>query len=117
GVVSEGAAGIRPASWMTPYLQLFDRDAFANYRQLLYDLSVNPAMGEYLNMRGNTKNNVNENYAREILQLFSVGLNELNDDGSVQVDGNGIPIPTYDQSVITAFAHVFTGWNLATHLP
>jgi uncharacterized protein (DUF1800 family) len=111
-VVSEVDAGIRPASWMTPYVQLFDFDAFGNYRQLLYDLTVNPAMGEYLNMRGNTKNNVNENYAREILQLFSIGLNQLNDDGTVQVDGNGIPVPTYGQDVIAAFAHVFTGWNL-----
>ncbi len=107
---------IRPASWMTPYLQLFDRDAFGNYRQLLYDLSVNPAMGEYLNMRGNTKNNVNENYAREILQLFSIGLNQLNPDGTVQVDETGNPSPTYDQNVITAFARVFTGWNLDAQL-
>jgi uncharacterized protein (DUF1800 family) len=115
-VVSETDAGIRPASWMTPYLQLFDRDVFGNYRWLLYDLSVNPAMGEYLNMRGNTKNNVNENYAREILQLFSIGLNQLNDDGTAQVDGNGIPLPTYSQDVVTAFAHVFTGWNLAQQI-
>jgi uncharacterized protein (DUF1800 family) len=115
-VVSETDIGIRPASWMTPYLQLFDRDAFGNYRQLLYDLTVNPAMGEYLNMRGNTKNNVNENYAREILQLFSTGLNELNDDGTVQLDGNGIPVPTYNQDVITNFARVFTGWNLDAQL-
>jgi uncharacterized protein (DUF1800 family) len=115
-VVSEVDIGIRTASWMVPYLQLFDRDAFGNYRQLLYDLTVNPAMGEYLNMRGNSKNNVNENYAREILQLFSVGLNVLNDDGTEQLDDNGIPIPTYDQTVVTALAHVFTGWNLDAQL-
>lgn len=115
-VVSEVDIGIQPASWMTPYVQVFDRDAFGNYRQLLYDLTVNPAMGEYLNMRGNTKNNVNENYAREILQLFSIGLNELNDDGTLQLDTNGIPIPTYDQDVITNFARVFTGWNLQAQI-
>jgi uncharacterized protein (DUF1800 family) len=115
-VVSEVDIGIPPASWMTPYVQLFDRDAFGNYRQLLYDLTLNPAMGEYLNMRGNRANSLNENYAREILQLFSIGLNQLNDDGTVQVDGNGIPIPTYDQTVITSFARVFTGWNLASQL-
>jgi uncharacterized protein (DUF1800 family) len=113
-VVSE--LGIKPASWMVPYLQLFDRDAFGSYRQLLNDVTLNPAMGEYLNMRGNSKNNVNENYAREILQLFSIGLNQLNDDGTVQVDDNGVPIPTYDQGVITGFAHVFTGWNLGAQL-
>jgi uncharacterized protein (DUF1800 family) len=111
-VVSEVDIGIRPASWMTPYLQLFDMDALGNYGQLMYDLTVNPAMGEYLNMRGNTKTNVNENYAREILQLFTIGLNELNDDGTLQTDGNGNPIPTYPQDVITAFARVFTGWDL-----
>jgi uncharacterized protein (DUF1800 family) len=115
-VVSEVDAGIRPASWMTPYLQLFDRDAFGNYRQLLYDLTVNPAMGEYLNMRGNNRNNVNENYAREILQLFSIGLNELNDDGTLQLDAGSHAIPTYSQDIITAFAHVFTGWNLAAQI-
>jgi uncharacterized protein (DUF1800 family) len=100
------------SSWMTPYLQLFDRDALGNFRQLLYDVTVNPAMGEYLNMRGNVKTNVNENYAREILQLFSVGLNLLNPDGTVQVDSNGSPIPSYSQDTITNFARVFTGWNL-----
>jgi len=115
-VVSEVDIGIPPASWMTPYVQLFDRDAFGNYRQLLYDLTVNPAMGQYLNMRGNTKNNVNENYAREILQLFSIGLNELNDDGTLRLDANGNPIPTYDQDVITNLARVFTGWNLQTQI-
>ena len=97
---------------MTPYLQLFDHDAFGNFRQLLYDITVNPAMGEYLNMRGNVKTNVNENYAREILQLFSVGLNLLNSDGTVQVDADGNRIPTYGQDTITNFAKVFTGWNL-----
>lgn len=115
-VVSEVDIGIRTASWMVPYLQLFDFDALGNYRQLMYDLSVNPAMGEYLNMRGNRASNVNENYAREILQLFSIGLNELNDDGTVQLDDNGNPIPTYNQDTITAFARVFTGWDLGPQI-
>ena len=115
-VVSEVDIGIRPASWMVPYLQLFDFDSLGNYRQLMYDLTVNPAMGEYLNMRGNRKTNVNENYAREILQLFTIGLNELNDDGTLQTDGNGNSIPTYNQDIITAFARVFTGWDLDTQV-
>jgi uncharacterized protein (DUF1800 family) len=115
-VVSETDIGLPPASWMVPYIQLFDRDAFGNYRQLLYDLTVNPGMGQYLNMNGNTRTNVNENYAREILQLFSVGLNQLNDDGTVQTDDSGNPVPTYDQDVITAFARVFTGWHLDTQI-
>jgi uncharacterized protein (DUF1800 family) len=115
-VVSEVDIGIRPASWMVPYLQLFDYDALGNYGQLMYDLTVNPAMGEYLNMRGNRKTNVNENYAREILQLFTIGLNELNDDGTLQTDENGNTIPTYNQDIITAFARVFTGWDLDTQI-
>src|SRR5205814_2561230 len=65
---------IHLSSWMTRYLQLFDRNAFGNFRQLLYDITLNPAMGQYLNMAGNVKTNVNENYAREVLQLFSIGL-------------------------------------------
>jgi uncharacterized protein (DUF1800 family) len=65
-------------------------------------------------MRGNNKANVNENYGREILQLFSIGLNELNDDGTIQVDGSGNAISTYSQDIVTAFARVFTGWDLNT---
>ncbi|HXN24850.1 MAG TPA: DUF1800 domain-containing protein [Candidatus Dormibacteraeota bacterium] len=104
------------ANYMVPYIQVFDRDAFGNFRQLLYDITVNPAMGQYLDMRGNSKTNVNENYAREILQLFSVGLNLLNPDGTVQLDTDGNAKPTYSQDTITAFARVFTGWNLDLQL-
>jgi hypothetical protein len=103
---------IQQANYMVPYIQIFDRDAFGNFRQLLYDITVNAAMGKYLDMAGNTKNNVNENYAREILQLFSVGLNLLNPDGTVQKDADENAIPTYSQDTITNFARVFTGWNL-----
>src|SRR6266513_1431980 len=107
---------IHLSSWMTRYLQLFDRNAFGNFRQLLYDITLNPAMGHYLNMAGNVKTNVNENYAREILQLFSIGLNKLNPDGTLQLDAQGNPIPTYGQDEIADFARVFTGWNLAAQL-
>jgi uncharacterized protein (DUF1800 family) len=68
-------------------------------------------MGRYLDMVTSTKNNPNENYAREILQLFSIGLNELNLDGTPQLDLEDNPIPTYDQAVVTGFAKVFTGWT------
>ena len=107
---------IHLSSWMTRYLQLFDRNAFGNFRQLLYDITLNPAMGQYLNMAGNVKTNVNENYAREVLQLFSIGLNKLNPDGTLRLDAQGNPIPTYGQDEITDFARVFTGWNLAAQL-
>ncbi|MEA2173697.1 MAG: hypothetical protein QOD00_1289 [Blastocatellia bacterium] len=99
-------------SWMTPYLQTLDRNAFGNFRQLLYEMTLNPAMGDYLNMAGNNKSMPNENYAREVLQLFSVGLDQLNQDGTPKLDAQGNRIPTYDQSAITNFARVFTGWRI-----
>jgi uncharacterized protein (DUF1800 family) len=111
-LVASGVDVTQP-SWMTPYLQTLDRDAFGNFRQLLYDITVNAAMGRYLNIDGNTKAIPNENYAREVLQLFSIGTVRLNSDGSVQLDGSGQPVPTYDQAVVTNFAHVFTGWRFA----
>jgi uncharacterized protein (DUF1800 family) len=100
-------------SWMSPYLQTLDRNAFGNYRQLLQEMTLNPGMGLYLDMLGNSRSNPNENYAREVLQLFSVGLDKLNLDGTPQLDGQGKRIPTYDQTTITNFARVFTGWRLA----
>ena len=115
-VVSAQEATLNKGSWMTPYLQLLDRDAFANFRTLLYDISINPAMGRYLNTLGNVKAAPNENYGREVLQLFTIGLNQLNLDGTLQLDSHGNPIPTYDQATVTAFARAFTGWNLATAL-
>jgi hypothetical protein len=101
-------------SWMAPYLQIFSTEAFGNYRNILEKVTLNPAMGDYLNMSTSTKFNPNENYAREVLQLFSTGLYKLNLDGTQQLDMQGNPIPTYDQNVVTNFAKVFTGWRLAS---
>jgi len=100
-------------SRFTPYLQVLDRDAFGNFRQLLNDITLNPAMGNYLDMANNNKANPNENYAREILQLFTIGLNQLNPDGSLVRDAQGQTVPTYDQTTVNAFARVFTGWTFA----
>jgi uncharacterized protein (DUF1800 family) len=111
-MVASGLTVNQPG-WMTPYLQIFSNNAFGNFRTLLGDITLNPAMGTYLNMAGNNKNAPNENYGREILQLFTVGLNLLNLDGSVQTDASGSPIPTYTQATVDAFSRVFTGWNLA----
>ncbi len=105
---------ITQPSWMAPYLQTLDRNAFGNYRQLLYEISLNPAMGNYLDVANNTKTNPNENYAREILQLFSIGTVRLNQDGTQQLDGAGTAIPAYTQTTVNNFARVFTGWRLAT---
>jgi uncharacterized protein (DUF1800 family) len=101
---------------MAHFYDLLVADAFGNYRALLDDVTLSPAMGVYLNMMGNRRadSSMNihpdENYAREINQLFSIGLVMLNADGTQQLAG-GSPIPTYTQSTVTNFAHVFTGWN------
>lgn len=99
------------ASWMVTYHQQLSKNAFGNYRTLMKDVTLNPAMGNYLDMIRSTRNNPNENFAREILQLFSIGLFMLNQDGTLQLDGNGNPIPTYDQNTVNNFTKVFTGWT------
>lgn len=104
---------------MAWFYDILAKDAFGNYRQLLNDVTLSPGMGVYLNMMGNQRANSamnvhpDENYAREINQLFSIGLVMLNIDGSTQLSG-GKSIPTYTQGTVTNFAHVFTGWNWAT---
>jgi uncharacterized protein (DUF1800 family) len=102
--------------WMTPYLQALDRGAFGNYRTLLGEMTLNPAMGEYLNMNQSTAASPNENYAREALQLFSLGVNRLNLDGTPVLDSQGNPVPTYTQSTVNEFTRVFTGWRFAPTL-
>jgi hypothetical protein len=111
-LVTSGVRIEQPSS-MSPYLNLFVRNAFGNFRQLLYDVTVSPAMGLYLDMANNSRTAPNENYAREILQLFTVGLYKLNQDGTLQLDANSNPIPTYDQNTIINFAKIFTGWTYA----
>ncbi len=110
-VVSTNAFG-RP-SQVAPYLNLLVTSAFDNYKDILEDLTLNPAMGYFLNTNTNTKNNPNENYAREILQLFAIGTELLNQDGTKQNDVvTGLPMPTYDQSVVDALKLVYTGWRI-----
>jgi uncharacterized protein (DUF1800 family) len=106
--------------WFAPYLQTIDRNSFGNFRNLLFEITLNPGMGEYLNMRGNSVVSranpaPNENYAREIMQLFSVGVDTLNQDGTPVLDAQGNRVPTYDQTTIANLARVFTGWDLATN--
>jgi uncharacterized protein (DUF1800 family) len=99
---------------------MMQRDAFGNFLTLLTDVTLSPTMGNYLDMVNNDKPNPsagtapNENYAREVLQLFTIGLEQLNQDGTLQVDGSGNPIPTYSQEAIEGFAHAFTGWTYPT---
>lgn len=98
------------------YYDILTNNAFGNFRTLLEQVTLSPAMGVYLNMMGNRRADLSqnrhpdENYAREINQLFSIGLVMLNPDGTPQLL-MGEPIPSYDQALVTAFAHVFTGWT------
>ncbi len=99
------------ASWLIDYHQVLSEHTFGNFRNLMKDMTLNPGMGNYLDMARSTRNNPNENYAREILQLFAVGLFMLNPDGTLQLDGQGQPIPTYDQNTVNNFTKVFTGFS------
>jgi hypothetical protein len=104
---------------MVLFQNMLLNDAFVNYRQIMSDVTLSPAMGQYLDMANNAKANLatgalaNENYARELMQLFTIGTNTLNQDGSLQLDSNHLPIPTYSQFTITEFARVYTGWTYA----
>jgi uncharacterized protein (DUF1800 family) len=103
---------------MASYMDMLNRNAFGNYRQLLEDVTLHPTMGYYLNMQGSKKADLvkgthpNENYAREVMQLFSIGLYKLNQDGSRMIVG-GLPVSTYTQATVEAMAAAFSGWNFA----
>ncbi|PAT40566.1 hypothetical protein CK623_05660 [Vandammella animalimorsus] len=105
-----------PTFAMAAYWDLLMRNAFGNYRTMLGEISLNPAMGAYLSSLGNRRADPrrgripDENYAREVMQLFSIGLYELNQDGSLKLAG-GKPIETYTQETVTNMARVFTGWD------
>lgn len=118
-VVSSGG-GVPRAYAYPPYWRLFRDNAFGNYRDVIRALTLSPAMGRYLNMANNNKGNpakntsANENYARELMQLFTLGLTQLNADGSPVLDQNKLPVPTYDQTVVTNMAKLLTGWTYPT---
>lgn len=99
------------SSWMIAYHKVLSANAFGNYRTLMKEMTLNPGMGNYLDMARSTRNNPNENYPREILQLFAVGLFKLNQDGTLKLDAGNNPIPTYDQNGVNNFTKVFTGWS------
>jgi len=118
-----GAQGVS----MLPYRQfvmaawwdLLCTHAFGNYRDLLEAVTLSPAMGRYLNTAGNQKEDPatgrqpDENYAREVLQLFSLGLHVLNQDGTAQTDASGRPLESYTQDEVSQLARVFTGWTIS----
>jgi uncharacterized protein (DUF1800 family) len=96
------------------YYDMLGNDAFGNYRQLLQDVTLHPMMGQFLSMLGNDKGNAttdpDENYAREVMQLFNIGLWQLNNDGTQQLV-NGQPVPTYSNNDVMGLAAVFTGFS------
>jgi uncharacterized protein (DUF1800 family) len=112
-----GGAKVTDPTGYTNYLQLLENDAFTNYRQIMQDVTLSPAMGDWLDMVNNGKPNTsqgdhaNENYAREFMQLFTIGTAQLNPDGSYQLDSGGNQIPTYTQNTVEAFALAYTGWT------
>ncbi len=116
-VVSEEGELDENARAVCHYYDLLYYHGLGNFRTLLERVTLNPAMGIYLDMLGNKKPNPstgyipNENYAREILQLFSIGLLRLHPDGSAVLSNAGLPVNTYEQDNVVGFAHTFTGWN------
>ncbi len=116
-VVSENGVLAGNPRALSGYYDVLLKDSFSNFRTLLEDVTLSPAMGDYLDMRRNDKANVsagthpNENYAREVMQLFSIGLNRMWPDGTLVLNSQGDIVPTYDQNVIQGYARVFTGWN------
>lgn len=99
----------------TNYLRTLGKDALGNYQDVMTDITLTPAMGHYLDMVDNDApapgQHANENYAREIMQLFCLGLNQLNPDGTPVLDGSGNPIPTYTQNDVMDLGRAFTGWT------
>ena len=99
------------------YVDQLNQHAFGNYRNLLEEMALNPVMGLYLSHLRNRKENPatgllpDENFAREVMQLFSIGLHELNNDGSAKLGTDGKPIETYTNADVMAMARVFTGWS------
>jgi uncharacterized protein (DUF1800 family) len=116
--------GLQGASWAhAAYMDVLMAGAFGNFRTLLREVTLNPAMGRFLDMLQNNRDDPftgqqpNENYAREVLQLFTIGESLLNVDGALVLDAQGRPIPTYGQEEVAGFARIFTGWTFYQSAP
>jgi len=104
---------------VTTFQNILANDAFKNFYTIMQDVTLSPGMGAYLNMLNSAKPGVvggvaqiaNENYSRELMQLFTTGIDMLNPDGSLQLDSSGNPIPVYTEAQVQAFARAYTGWT------
>jgi|SRR5579871_1053524 len=118
--VVSAQSGVHPAYAYPPYWRLLRDNAFGNYRDIIKAMTLSPAMGRFLNMANNNQGDpakgtaANENYARELMQLFTLGLKRLNPDGSPVVGASQIPVPTFDQTVVSNMAKILTGWTYPT---
>lgn len=103
---------------MIPWLRILSKNAFGNYRTLMKEITLDASMGHYLDLANSSKptanGGANENYARELMQLFSIGLYKLNADGSFQLDENNRPMPVYTQTDVRGLALALTGWTYPT---
>ncbi len=115
-VISKENSDVRDYGYgVASFYDIFIRNAFGNYKDILMEVTLHPVMGKYLSHLNNPKSipeaNIfpDENYAREVMQLFSIGLFDLNQDGSRQLDGNGNFLPSYDNRDISELARVLTG--------
>ncbi len=127
-VISQQDNFLNDNYWLTgSYYDTLKDGAFGSYEDLLTDVSIHPAMANYLShirnsvetrdSEGNVTSSPDENYAREVMQLFSIGLVQLHPDGSIKLSSEGLPIPTYSQTDITELARVFTGWAYGVTTP
>lgn len=118
-IIVTSSAKLIYADEITPWMKILSKNAFGNYRTLLREVSVSPSMGKYLDLANSQKpglsGGANENYARELMQLFTIGLWRLNQDGSLILDPvTQQPMPTYNQSTVAQVALALTGWTYAT---
>ena len=105
--------------YMPNYLNILSSDAFGNWLTLMHDVALSPAMGTYLNMANSfaptTGQRANENFGRELMQLFSIGTSALNQDGTPKLDGSGNPVPNYTPDQVQNFSLAYTGWTFANN--
>ena len=103
---------------MIPWLRILSKNAFGNYRTLMREVTLDASMGHYLDLVNSNKptanGGANENYSRELMQLFTIGLYKMNMDGSYQLDANNRPIPVYSQTDVRQLALALTGWTYPT---